>query len=569
MTAILKRNRAAKDFSRNPKIHLPRSVFYRPWNRQFTNDCSYLIPICCKLVNPGETWKLNLKIFSRLATQFVPVMDTLKVQTFFFFDPCRLLWDNWTKFMGEKENPNDNDNYIVPGIQLTGKGAKELAEGAKNYHGTIYDYLRAPLDVNKKIVALPYRMYNHIYNSYFRSENLQDSVPFNKTDADDSDEDYQLLKINKTADWITSGLKQPQAGEPVQLPLGTTAPVIGNGMTMGITDGTNNAGMLYYNQMGLLARNDAYGEPVGSLNASGHLQNVTVGLSTDPAKSGLVADLSEATASTVQALRQMIAMQEILERDNRNGTRYTEILEGRYGVSNPDLLLYRPQYLGGTMQLLGTNPVVQTSATDSTSPQGNIAGYGVVTDGGNVINASFGEFGYIMGLMCVTSEPKYQKGCDRMYTMFDKYDYMYPELYNIGDEAITNGEVYCQGDDVLNERGTPVDDDAFCYSERYGYYKQNMNEICGKIRSDSYQIKEINGTRTAVDDTLDAYTYAENWTEKPNFNGEFLQDKTIETVKRSIAVQDEPQLITAIDFQATVYSPLPVVNIGKISSMLT
>lgn len=564
MTATLKRNRANHDFSRNPKIHLPRSVFKRPWRRTMTLDCSMLYPICVKLVNPGETWKLDLDLFARLTTQVVPVMDNLRIQTFFFFDPCRLLWKNFSKLHGEKDNPDDNDSYICPGINLTGK--------TTNYHSTLFDYMRAPLGVNKKINALPFRAYNHIWNSYFRNENLQNSLVFKTDDSDDETDLYALQRINKRADFITTALKAPQAGPQVQLPLGTTAPVVGNGRGLKLTDGVAGGPLMSAGYYGQEAHDDThYLAGVGNTYIGtgpnpelGHVtatfnQNRVLGVAGDD--SGLVAILNEAAGASIQSLRQLIATQELLERDNRNGTRYTEVLEGRYGVTNPDLLLYRPQYLGGTSQLLGTTPVIQTSSSDNVTPQANLAGYGYTSDSGRVINASFGEFGYIIGLVCITSEPQYQYGCDKLYTMFDRFDFYYPEFNYIGDEAINNEQIYCQGDDVTDEIGNIIDKQAFGYTERNAYYKQNLNEICGRLRSDS-----INNNGQS--DTLAQWHYAEAWTEKPNLNGTFMQDKTVETVRRSLALQNEPQVIMACDFDATVYTPIPEYNIPKISSML-
>lgn len=544
MGATLKRNRANHDFSRNPKIHLPRSVFGRPYRRTMTLDCSYLYPIMIKLVNPAETWKIDLSLFARLTSQIVPVMDNLRVQTFFFFEPCRLLWEHFPELMGQKDNPEDNFDYLVPQIELSKN---------KNYFSTIYDYMRAPLGVNKSINAMPFRMYNHVWNSYFRNQHLQDSVVFNKTDANDSDEDYELLRINKRADFITTGLPSPQAGAPVQLPLGTTAPVVGTGAQVGFQNTPSTEwGLAYQPSNG----NALYMRDPGSMSAL-----AAAGVSTDKNHSGLVALLNEAAGASIQSLRQLIATQELLERDNRNGVRYTEILEGRYGVTNPDLLLYRPQYLGGTSQLLGTTPVIQTSATDNISPQGNLAGYGVTSDGGRVVDASFGEWGYIMGLVCVTSEPQYQYGCDKLYTMQDRFDFYHPEFNYIGDEAITNGQVFCQGDDIVDNEGNIIDNQAFCYSERNGYYKQNLNEICGRLRSNS---KDTQGNSN----TLQYWHYAEEWTEKPELSEDFCSDKTYETVQRTLAIENEPQIIMECDYDIKVYSPIPEYNMPRISSIL-
>lgn len=576
MPASITRNRTNHDFSRNPRIHLPRSVFSRPYKRLMTLNCSYLYPICCKLVNPAETWKMNLELMARLTTQIVPVMDNLKIQTFFFFDPCRLLWKNFSKLHGEKDNPDDNNSYLVPQIDLSKQN---------NLHGLLYDYMRAPLDVNKKVSALPFRMYNHVYNSYFRNQDIQDSLYFSVEDADDDYDKYELVRINKRADYITTGLKAPQAGEPVQLPLGTSAPVIGNGGTVGFYTQANPNNITNIAKTTQTITSYTYLDGTNvPVNTSVQKLNDTTGvtlnqpfkLSRDPETSGLIADLSDATAATVQSLRQLIATQELLERDNRNGVRYTEILEGRYGVTNPDLLLYRPQYLGGTTQYMGTTPVIQTSATNTVSPQGNLSGYAVGGDSGQVINASFGEWGYIMGLVCITAEPQYQYGCDRMYTMKDRFDFYYPEFNYIGDEALTNGQVFCQGDDVVDNEGNIIDNQPFNYTERNAYYKQNLNEICGQLRSDS---KDSEGNSN----TLQYWHYAEEWNEKQNFNSDFIKDKTYETIQRTLAIQDtetdddrteqeklqdNAQVIMELDFYPKVYSPIPEYNVPRISSFL-
>lgn len=560
MTATLKRNRANHDFSRNPKIHVPRSVFRRPWRRLMTLDCSYLYPICIKLVNPGETWKLDLDLFARLATQTVPVMDNLRIQTFFFFDPCRLLWKNFTKMHGERENPDDTIDYIAPKIQLN---KEDL------YFGTLYDYMRAPMDVNKKIVSMPFRMYNHIWNSYFRNQHLQDSLPFNTDDEDDNVEDFKLVRINKRADYITTALPSLQMGEPVQLPLGTTAPVIGTGNVLGLTNGQYEGSLKTYAGADYINSSQLTNIPVNNSDAaSGGRLHGTLGVSQNPENSGLVALLNEAAGASIQSLRHLIATEDLLERDNRTGTRYTEQLAGRYGVSNPDLLLYRPQYLGGTSELLGTTPVIQTSGTNEISPQGNLAGYGVTSDSGRVIEASFGEWGYIMGLVAISSEPQYQYGCDKLYTMDERYKYYYPEFNHIGDETLTNGQVFCQGDDVTDNEGNIIDDMPFAYTERNAYYKQNMNEICGKLRSNSKHKEILDGQETIVNDSLENYHYAEEWTEKPEFSDDFITDKTFETVQRSIAVPSEPQVIMEVDFDALVYSPMPEYNLPKIEAIV-
>ena len=565
MTSILMRNRANRSISRVQKIQKPRSVFPLNWYRKQTMNCSYLTPITMQEVEPGDTFNINMTNFMRLATQITAPIDNLIVNTYFFFVPYRLVWDNFVKQHGERENPDDSIDYITPTITSGESGFG---------FNTIYDYMGGINVTAKgnKITALPFRAYNKIWNEYFRDETLQDSVTVKKDDSDDDPSLYTLLKKGKARDYFTDCTPTIQKGEPVSLPLGTTAPVRGNGMTMGFTDGTKLTGMYpsVNTENNYLFNTNTYGVPVGEtigapVSGDSTTNRTSIGLTTDATKSGLIADLSDATASTIQALRLAIHTQELLENDMRQGTRYTEQLQHRYGVLNPDLRLQRCQYLGGTYQPFFTNPVVQTSGTSITgqsTAQGNIAGYGTTGDSGNVIRASFGEFGCIIGLACVTAIPQYQFGTHRKWKRFERFDYMYPEFVGLSDQAVKNSEIYTQDNDVVDqETGEEINDKTFGYIGRYDELRYSQNEICGELRSD-------------YPTTLDYWHYAEKFDELPNLNEDFMQDKTDEIVKRSLAVQYEdveqetlaPQIIADFEFSGAVYRCLPAKAKPMISS---
>lgn len=526
MTNILMRNKVNNSQSRVPQVKIPRSIFPVNFSRKQTMQASYLVPIFYQEVLPGDTWEIYMQNFTRLATQLTAPMDNLWVKTYFFFDPHRLQWENFPKQHGERKNPNDTIDYLTPTITYPdGIPYKSLA-----------DYLgetRCGIP-NTTMTSLGHRMYNRLINNYFRSEHLQDSLFENDTDTDDVPENYELFKIGKDRDYFTNCLPDLQLGEQVLMPIGTSAPVIGNGMNLGLTDGTNNIGL----QVGVVATNAGlggtianYGGNVGtSVAVSGWTSNKTMGVTTDGTKSGLIADLSQAVSASISAMRLAIDTQAILERDNRNGTRYTEQLEGRYGAINPDLRLTRPQYLGGTSTPLFTNPVIQTSGTGSTgqnTPQGNIAGYGTSSDKGEVIRASFGEFGAIMGLAVIKAIPQYQQGMGKKWQRLERYDYYYPEFNGLSDQAVKNSEIFYQGDNVIDETtGEKVDNLTFGYIPRYDDYRTFKNEICGELRSE-YEL------------TLDTWHYAEKFEELPVLNGEFIKDKTEDIVKRTLAVQEE------------------------------
>lgn len=526
------RNKANSYISRVPQIKLPRSIFRVNFSRKQTQKASYLVPIFYQEVLPGDTWQINMQAFVRLVTQLTAPMDNLWIKTYFFFDPHRLQWENFTKQHGERKNPNDTIDYMTPTITYPdGIPYKSLA-----------DYLgRTRCGVkNTKMTSLGHRMYNRIINAYFRSERLQDSLYENDTDTDDVPENYSLFKIGKDRDYFTNCLPDLQLGEQVQIPLGTTAPI--EGQAKWSANGKSNNFTIFQDGGG-----QDYHVYAAGTNGSGLPNNQTINIT------GLYANLSNAVSASISAMRLAIDTQEILERDNRNGTRYTEQLEGRYGCLNPDLLMYRPQYLGGTSKPMFTTPVVQTSGTGATgqnTPQGNIAGFGTASDKGEVIRASFGEFGAIMGLAVIKAIPQYQQGMGKCWNRMERYDYYYPEFNGLSDQAVENGEIFYQGENVKDKTTNEnVDKMTFGYVPRYDDYRTFNNEICGELRSEYPQ-------------TLDVWHYAEKFEELPKLNGEFIKDKTDEIVKRTIAVQNDEdesaeQCLCDFQFSGSVTRVLP------------
>lgn len=564
MTNILMRNRVNKYIGRVPQIKTPRSVFPFEKSRKQTIKAGYIIPILFEEVNPGETWEIDLAGVQRLLPQLAPVYDNLYVKTYFFYDPYRLLWDNFTKQHGERRNPNDSISYITPAITLTTE---------TNDFFNIYHYTgKVRPRINKKVTCFAARMYNHIFNEYFRDTDCQEEAYLDTSDADDTIANYPLRKKAKMHDYFTNATKSTQAGdEMISLPLGTEASVISNGKAINLNNGTKEIGLTTLNGYTFIGTTG---------NASG--TNTNIGTETEAAardpylkrlgfgtETGLKVDLSTATAATIGALRQAIMTQELLENDNRSGSRYTSLIESRYGVTNPDLLLYRPLYLGGTSNAIFTSEVEQTSATQLTgskTPLGNLGGKAIANDSRqNVIRASFGEFGAIMGLMVVQAVPQYQFGVARCMERWERYDYYYPEFNGLSDQAIRNEELFAQGDDILDEEtGEIIDKETWAYNGRYDDYRYQLNEICGEMHSDYPQ-------------SLDYWHYADDVTGLEAYNGDFIEDQTDKILKRTLAVQteedqgetiDAPQILVDYKFKGIVYRGMPVRPRPKISSVL-
>lgn len=507
-------------FSQIPRADIQRSSFNRSHGYKTTLDSGYLVPFFIDEVLPGDTFNLKATLFGRLSTPVVPFMDNMYLETFFFFVPNRLVWDNWQKFNGEQKNPGDSTDFLIPTL-----------EAGTHQVGSIADYFGIPTGVNlDKINALPFRAYNLIYNEWFRDENLQDSLEVPTGDGPDPINKYSLVRRGKRHDYFTSCLPWPQKGPGVELPLGTIANLNG---TLSVPGGSY---ALSVNTDGnALSHNPNWTWQGGSS------VNPTIAVPTnkiDMSKSGVTVDLSSATAITINSLRQAFQLQKLYERDARGGTRYTEILRAHFGVISPDARLQRPEYLGGSSTRININPVQQTSATDTTSPQGNLAAYGVLGDKVNGFTKSFVEHGYIIGLVNVRADLTYQQGLNRMWSRQTRFDFYWPALAHLGEQAVLNKEIYAQG--------TEADNEVFGYQERWAEYRYFPSQITGKFRSIDPQ-------------SLDVWHLAQEFAELPKLNTEFIVDNP--PVARVLAVQNEPQILLDCYFSLNCVRPMPTYSV--------
>lgn len=498
------------EFSRVPKADIQRSVFNRSHDLKTTFDAGYLVPIFVDEALPGDTFTLSTTAFGRLATPINPIMDNIHIETFFFAIPHRLVWDNWEKFCGEQTDPGDSTDYLIPTVSTTAA------------NGSLWDYFGIPTGVSLTFNNLAGRAYNLVWNEWFRDENLQDSVTVDKGDGPDTAGNYTLLKRGKRHDYFTSCLPWPQKGDAVNLPLGTTAPLEATG-PLTVTDSTST----YQNQLYMLNSTNyaAYnGVPAVSSPASYY--------------SGLQADLTQATAATINELREAFQIQRLYERDARGGTRYTEIIQSHFGVTSPDARLQRPEYLGGGKDRINIHPIAQTSSTDATTPQGNMSAFGTTGFGGHGFSKSFTEHCVIIGLVNVYADLTYQQGLNRMFSRQDRWDYYWPALAHLGEQAVLNKEIYAQG--------TADDDLVFGYQERFAEYRYKPSMITGQFRSNYAQ-------------SLDTWHVSQDFTSLPALNASFIEENP--PIDRVVAVPSEPDIIFNAYFNLKCARPMPTYSV--------
>jgi len=540
----------AHQFSNIPRVEIPRSVFNRSHGHKTTFNVGDLVPIYVDEALPGDTFRLDASIFARLATPIAPIMDNMFLETFFFAIPHRLVWNSWQAFCGERLDPDtDITGLLVPQVTInTGTGVAV---------GTIFDYMGIPTGVDDiNVNALPFRAYNLVYNEWFRDQNLQDSITVVKTDSDDSPSLYTLKKRNKRHDYFTSCLPWPQKDDAVTLPIGDDVPVVGTGNVLGViaaakdspfpvTEGqiwvTNSTSVNYLG----LNNSPTYSEHVVDSTVFNQgvqsRDGVGVGVSEDPDKSGLIALMSDATATTINALREAFQLQRMLERDARGGTRYTEIIRSHFGVISPDARLQRPEYLGGGSYRVNINPVQQTAPTTATStPMGSLAAFGTVAGTGGGFNKSFTEHCVILGLVNVRADLTYQQGINRMWSRQTRYDYYWPSLAHLGEQEVLNKEIFAQG--------TSADDLVFGFQERYAEYRYKPSQITGAFRS-TYAT------------SLDVWHLSEEFATLPELNDTFIKDNT--PLSRCIAVSERsaPQFIFDCYFDLKCARPMPVYSV--------
>lgn len=538
-------------YSQVPHAEIRRSSFKRDFGLLTTMNEGDLVPIYCDEVLPADTFKINLNGLIRMATPLYPVMDNAYVDFYFFFVPARLLWKHFENLMGQNDS-----TFWAETVDYTTPQTKAPTGGWKV--GTIADYFGIPTGVaNLSVNSMPLRAYAKIWNEWFRDENLQQPVTMSQDDATtqgsntgtaltDAEAGGLPLKVAKYKDYFTSCLPSPQKGEAITISLTGNAPVelftdnnltnqlkeriyLGNGSAS-----TANKQNIYIGQS--FSNNKAV-TVSGTETATGTTINNGV----------LGANLQDIAATTINELRNAIAVQHILERDARTGTRYKEILAGAWGVTSPDARLDRSEYIGGYRMPININQVVQTSSTDSTSPQGNTGAYSLTTMSRKMCTYSATEHGYVIGLAAIRVDHSYQQGLSRMWTRSTRFSYYDPMLANLGEQAVLNQEIYAQG----NNKDTEV----FGYQEAWADYRYRTNMITSEMRSTYAQ-------------TLDAWHYGDKYTSLPTLSSNWIKEGT-ENIDRTLAVQssNSHQFIANLYFDQTWTRPMPIYSVPGLETI--
>jgi len=504
------------DFSQVVGNTPQKSQFKRPYTFKGPIDFGKIYPFYVDEVVPGDVFNVNGSAVARLATPIFPIQDGMYLDFHFFFCPNRLVWENWVKFQGERDDPSDSIDFTIPRVSAGGTGFGEES---------LFDYMGLPNDVASLAVnALIPRSYQLIWNEYYRAQNVVDSLAVAKGNGPDTVTDYELLYRTKRADYFTRMNPAPQKGDAVSVSLGGQAPVLGIGTDSGFTGFTNKT---VYETGGSGATTFAEASAAQTnwwieedINNSGY--------------PGVYADLTDGSLITVDALREAVMLQQILELDMRAGSRYPEIIQAHWGIDVGDATMQRPELIGISTTPINVKPIPQTSET-GTSPQGNLAAVGYAEAQNVGYTFAFKEHGHVLGLVSARADLTYQQGKRRMWDRQTRFDFYEPMTAHLGEQAVLSKELYCDG--------TANDDDILGYVPIWEDYRYIPSLIVGKYRSSSPT-------------SLDAYHLAQDFATRPVLNEAFLQENP--PIDRVVAVPTEPDLKLDVYLNIMASRPMPV-----------
>jgi hypothetical protein len=511
------------NFGVTPTVEAPRSVFNLSHGHKTAIDVDYIYPLCVLDVLPGDTIRARSSILARMNTPQFPMMENVTLLEEWIAVPVRLVWENFRKFCGEQDNPTDSIDYTIPQFNSFTPSAESL-----------HDYLGLPI---RNLAMTPnsiyHRGYAKCYNDWYRDQNLIDSVHLDTDDGPDTATDYVLQKRGKRFDYYTQALPQPQKGDAVSLPLGTTAPVQQDGNPLSVRDSGS-----------------TWTKDLGSVTSDANVKFSGTAPSTSGSiyfSGGLEADLTSATAATINDLREAMSIQKLLEMDQRGGTRYPEIVANHFQVSfhEPSVRSEVLSINRSPLNITPTPTTANTSAQVTTGVPGHLGAYATIgsTEGG--FTKSFYEHCIIYAMYSIVSDLTYSQGMPIRFTKQTRYDYYWPALMGLGERTLELQELYYQNN--------ASDSTAFGYIPRWDEYRFENSKITGIMRPDHSQ-------------SIDAWHLSEDFASAPTLNQTFIEYNT--PVDRTVQITGEPDFIVDCYFDIKATRPIPTYGIPGVGVRL-